>query len=140
MKQKHSIQLIIVVLIFFNIVLSYLKFKDRLFNNEGNNENKTCLTISCENIHEYVFKRISVGDTQSLGGRILGKIINIRDVKKYPYRVDSSSISYNFILELLVETNLIKFTRMNLFSPVAFETDEYSIDGRLLTIEGGYAN
>jgi hypothetical protein len=80
---------------------------------------------------------IDPGDTQSLGKRVLAEVKSIKDTQKYMYREDDPVTTYNFTLDLWVPRILFEYTTLKLFSPIAFETKDYRIDGKLLRIEGG---
>jgi hypothetical protein len=139
-QQQISINLLIIFLIFINSFILLIKHKDLFIKNDDSRSKDVQLSLYCENIPDNVMNKISTGDRQKLGERVLGKVIQMKNIMKYPYRSDDLIISYNFILDLSVSKNLFRYSTLNLFSPIAFETEEYRLDGKLIKFDGGYSN
>jgi len=119
-----------------NIVLFIVRYGHGFMRFDNSSSGEVGLSIFCENVPGQVLALIKPGDTQNIGGRELAKVISVEGIRKNPFKGENVPETYSFALNLSVSRNLLRYTTLRLFSPVAFETKDYRIDGELLEIRG----
>jgi len=136
-KFNKTINIFILILFLINFILFIDKFILSNSKEGSSSEDMIGLIIFCENIDKNILEKIHPGDRKLLGDRILAKVKDVSEIREYRYRKENSKEKYCFKLDLSVTKNLLKYTTLKLFSPIAFETDNYRIEGKLLKIYGG---
>ncbi|MBU1627524.1 hypothetical protein KKB18_09170 [bacterium] len=135
-KELKSINLVILILLIIDVLFFMVKFAKKYSNMDRIASESVKIKVLFENIPEEIKVMISSEDKQKLGERVLAEILGIDNIKKYPYRNDDSNTTYNFNLDISVSKKLLKYTSLKLYSPIAFETSKYRLDGKLIKIEG----
>jgi len=136
-KFNKTINIFILILFLINFILFIDKFILSNSKEGSSSEDMIGLIIFCENIDKNILEKIHPGDRKLLGDRNFSKVKDVSEIREYRYRKENSKEKYCFKLDLSVTKNLLKYTTLKLFSPIAFETDNYRIEGKLLKIYGG---